>query len=83
MEILGIVGSLRAGSYNRQLVELAADNLPDGVELAVWDGLRDLPAYDEDDDPSTTARSRDRSRTPWTGARGRATRQPFAASPSR
>jgi len=54
MEILGIVGSLRAGSYNRQLVELAADNLPDGVELAVWDGLRDLPAYDEDDDATTS-----------------------------
>jgi chromate reductase len=50
MQILGIVGSLRAGSYNRDLVRLAADNLPDGVELAVWEGLRDLPAFDEDNE---------------------------------
>ena len=50
MQILGIIGSLRAGSLNRQLVELAADNLPGGVELAVWEGLRDVPAYDEDDE---------------------------------
>jgi len=48
MKILGIAGSLRSGSYNRQLLQLAADNLPDGVELAVWEGLRDLPAFDED-----------------------------------
>ncbi len=48
MRIVGISGSLRAGSYNRQLLDLAAENLPDGVELAVWDGLRDLPAFDED-----------------------------------
>ncbi len=25
-------------------------NLPDGVELAVWEGLRDLPAFDEDEE---------------------------------
>lgn len=48
MKILGIAGSLRSGSYNRQLLQLAADNLPDGVELAVWEGLRDLPPFDED-----------------------------------
>ena len=48
MKILGIAGSLRAGSYNRQLLDLAAANLPDGFELAVWEGLRDLPAFDED-----------------------------------
>jgi chromate reductase len=50
MQILGIAGSLRAGSYNRQLLRLAAETLPDGVELAVWEGLRDLPAFDEDDE---------------------------------
>ena len=48
MKILGIAGSLRSGSYNGQLLQLAAETLPDGVELAVWEGLRDLPAFDED-----------------------------------
>lgn len=50
MQVLGIAGSLRAGSYNRQLLQLAAENLPDGVELAVWEGLRGLPAFDEDEE---------------------------------
>ena len=48
MKILGIAGSLRSGSVNAQLLQLAAETLPDGVELAVWEGLRDLPAFDED-----------------------------------
>lgn len=50
MQILGIPGSLRAGSHNRRLLELVADSLPDGVELAVWEGLRDVPAFDEDEE---------------------------------
>ena len=50
MRILGISGSLRTGSYNRQLLRLAAENLPGGVELAVWEGLRGLPAFDEDEE---------------------------------
>jgi chromate reductase, NAD(P)H dehydrogenase (quinone) len=50
MQILGIPGSLRAGSHNRRLLQLAAENLPDGVDFAVWEGLRDLPAYDEDEE---------------------------------
>jgi chromate reductase, NAD(P)H dehydrogenase (quinone) len=50
MQILGIAGSLRVGSYNRQLLRLAMENLPAGVELTAWEGLRDLPAFDEDDE---------------------------------
>jgi chromate reductase len=54
MRVLGIAGSLRAGSYNRRLLALAAADLPDGVELAVWEGLRELPAFDEDEEQSAS-----------------------------
>ena len=54
MRVLGIAGSLRAGSYNRRLLGYAAGNLPDGVELAVWEGLRDLPAFDEDEEQTAS-----------------------------
>ena len=48
MRILGISGSLREGSHNTNLLRAAADLLPPGVELEVYDGLRDLPPYDAD-----------------------------------
>ena len=46
--ILTLVGSLRAASINRQLAELAAETAPDGVMLHIYDGLGDLPFYNED-----------------------------------
>src|SRR4051794_5841986 len=48
MRILGISGSLRQGSHNSELLRAAAKTLPSGVELEVFDGLRDLPHYDAD-----------------------------------
>jgi chromate reductase len=48
MRILGLSGSLRAGSYNRSLLLAAAELLPPGLELQVYDGLRELPPYDAD-----------------------------------
>jgi len=48
MRILGISGSLRRGSHNRKLIRAASALLPPGVELVEWDGLADLPAFDED-----------------------------------
>ena len=48
MQLLGIVGSLRADSYNAKLMRAAAELLPACVELTVYEGLRDIPAYDED-----------------------------------
>jgi chromate reductase len=48
MRILGISGSLRRGSHNRKLIRAAGTLLPPGVELAEWDGLAGLPAFDED-----------------------------------
>jgi chromate reductase len=48
MKILGIAGSLRSGSVNAHLLQLAAETLPDGVEFAVWEGLREIPPFDQD-----------------------------------
>jgi chromate reductase, NAD(P)H dehydrogenase (quinone) len=48
MRILGISGSLRRGSHNRRLIRAAAAALPPGAVLVEWDGLADLPHYDED-----------------------------------
>ena len=48
MTILGIAGSLRADSLNAQLLRLAAEELPEGVVLHVFDGLADIPPYDQD-----------------------------------
>jgi chromate reductase len=48
MRILAVSGSLRADSYNTQLLRAAAQATPDGVELELWDGIADLPLYDQD-----------------------------------
>jgi chromate reductase, NAD(P)H dehydrogenase (quinone) len=56
VKILGISGSLRHDSYNTMLLR----NVP--LELELWDGLKDIPPYDEDDDvepaPPAVARMR-------------------------
>ena len=48
MVVLGLCGSLRRGSYNRRLLEAAG--LPRGVTLEVYEGLADVPPYNEDND---------------------------------
>jgi chromate reductase len=48
VKLLGIVGSLRADSYNAKLMREAQRLLPDGCELEWCTGLRDVPAFDED-----------------------------------
>src|SRR5919197_13639 len=48
MRILGISGSLRRDSHNTALLRAAAEMLPPGVELEIFDGLRDVPPYDAD-----------------------------------
>ena len=50
MKVLGLSGSLRAGSHNSRLLRAAADLLPPGVELVEFDGLKAIPPYDEDDE---------------------------------
>ncbi|MFJ4437578.1 NAD(P)H-dependent oxidoreductase [Streptomyces sp. NPDC088923] len=50
VRILALVGSLRAGSHNRQLAEAAVKHAPEGVEVVVFDGLAEVPFYNEDAD---------------------------------
>lgn len=50
MKILGISGSLRSDSHNTNLLRAAARALPQGVELEIYDGVRELPLYDPDVD---------------------------------
>jgi chromate reductase len=56
MNVLGISGSLRRNSYNTALLR----NAP--VELELWEDLKAIPPYDEDDDiepaPPAVARLR-------------------------
>ena len=48
--ILVLVGSLRAGSYNKRLAEAAVKHAPDGVEVDIFDSLADVAFYNEDID---------------------------------
>lgn len=50
MKLLVLVGSLRADSFNARLARAAVRHLPEHVEATTFDGLRDLPHYDQDID---------------------------------
>ncbi|WP_372344102.1 NAD(P)H-dependent oxidoreductase [Streptomyces sp. KL116D] len=63
VRILALVGSLRAGSTNRQLAEAAVKLAPEGAEVDLFEGLADIPFYNEDIDvegsvPATAAKLR-------------------------
>ena len=64
MRILAISGSLRAASFNTALLRAATDVAPEGVEVELFDGLDQLPPYNEDHDvepaPAPVARLRER-----------------------
>jgi len=53
--ILAFVGSLRAASANRQIAELAAQVAPADVTVRIFDGLNELPFYNEEIDHAMTA----------------------------
>ncbi|NUP14801.1 MAG: NAD(P)H-dependent oxidoreductase [Streptomyces sp.] len=64
VRILALVGSLRAGSHNRQLAEAAVKLAPEGAEVVLFEGLADVPFYNEDIDveggvPATAAALRE------------------------
>ena len=48
IKVLVLLGSLRAASINRQLAELALESAPDGVAVTIYEGLGELPFYNED-----------------------------------
>ncbi|WP_086561561.1 NAD(P)H-dependent oxidoreductase [Streptomyces africanus] len=50
VRILALVGSLRAGSHNRQLAEAAVKLAPEGAEVELFEGLAEIPFYNEDID---------------------------------
>ncbi|MER7571413.1 NAD(P)H-dependent oxidoreductase [Streptomyces sp. NPDC126514] len=50
VRILALVGSLRAGSHNRQLAEAAVQLAPEGAEIELFEGLAEIPFYNEDID---------------------------------
>jgi chromate reductase, NAD(P)H dehydrogenase (quinone) len=47
MNVLGIAGSLRAGSHNKALLRAASELLPEGMALEIFD-LAPIPLYNED-----------------------------------
>src|SRR3954452_12296928 len=63
MRVLGISGSLRHDSHNTRLLRAAGEIAEQhGAEFEVFDGLKAIPPYDEDDDvgggPEAVARLR-------------------------
>lgn len=59
MRVLGISGSLRRDSHNTKLLRAAAELLPPGCELVIWEELKHVPPFDEDDehDPPASVES--------------------------
>jgi chromate reductase len=52
MLVLGISGSLRRDSFNTKLLHAAGSLLPAEAELSLWEGLKAVPPFDEDDEHS-------------------------------
>ena len=61
MNVLAISGSLRRDSHNTNLLRSAAQLAPADASVVLWDGLRDVPPFDEDyeaSEPAAVARMR-------------------------
>ncbi len=50
MRVLAISGSLRDASNNTALLRALREEAPSGVEVEIWNGLKEIPPYDTDDD---------------------------------
>jgi chromate reductase, NAD(P)H dehydrogenase (quinone) len=67
MRILAVSGSLRESSFNTSLLRAAIEAAPVGVELELWEGLGELPLYDEDLEGDVPESAR-RLRQDWAAA---------------
>ena len=68
MKVLAISGSLRHGSYNTMVLRAAQELFPNDVEFELYDGLKEIPAYDEDDDGPDAPVAAERFRSALAGA---------------
>jgi len=68
MKILAVSGSLRPDSYNTALLREAARLAPAGVGVELWEGIGDLPVYDQDLDDGDVPESVRRLRDAWGSA---------------
>ena len=50
MRILAISRPLRDASNNTALLRALREEAPEGVEIELWQGLKEIPPYDGDDD---------------------------------
>jgi chromate reductase len=50
MKVLAISGSLRRDSYNTKLLRAAEELLPPDVDFVLYQGVKEVPPYDEEDD---------------------------------
>ena len=48
LRILGLPGSLRSGSYNRRLLELAQSVAPPTIDLPIYGDMGSIPLFNED-----------------------------------
>jgi chromate reductase len=68
MRILAVSGSLREGSFNTSLLRAALEAAPEGVELELWEGIGELPFYDQDLEGEDLPGSVRRLREDWAAA---------------
>jgi chromate reductase, NAD(P)H dehydrogenase (quinone) len=59
MKVFAVCGSLRKGSFNRKLLNNAIALAPAGMTFDVYEGLRDLPPFDQDFENDLPSAARD------------------------
>ena len=59
IKILAISGSLRPGSSNSMIIKIVAGMAPEGVDIEIYDGLAEIPAFNDiDNKPADDFRRR-------------------------